>query len=504
MASAAAATGASFLPWQQGLNRPDHQPENAPYPEWELRRPTALVREMIAHLIVDPAAGYAADAAAAIRTTKPDLVLTSFFAFGAMLAAEAAGAPFDVLMPNIYPLPAPGMPPFGLGLSPAHGPLGYSRDRVLGAMSQRMWDTAALPGLNEVRGTHGLGPISHYQDQVTRARRQLLLTSAAFDFRADLPSNARYVGPVLDDPAWASADWQSPAGHDPLVLVSMSTTYQNQQASLQRVVDALATLPVRALVTTGPVIDPATIVAVPNVTVVSTAPHATVLQEAALVITHGGHGTLMKALAAGVPAVVMPHGRDQADNAARVKHRGAGRSVSRTAAPAKISPRPFATSSRTAPTDAPPSSSARPCAATLRAACSSMKSRASLLPRHDRRSLTRRRQPQRLASRARRWAFSANLDTASLAPAVQHVFDPARRAVMIRLGGLTWLVYDQRRGRPAPTPGGGSTGSPSTSSPAPTIPTRDRAADGSTPRGLASIWVVACPGPAAPDRGLRR
>ena len=26
---------------------------------------------------------------------------------------------------------------------------------------------------------------------------------------------------------------------------------------------------------------------------------------------------------------------------------------------------------------------------------------------------------------------------------VQHLYDPARRAVMIRLGGLTWLVYDQ-------------------------------------------------------------
>jgi UDP:flavonoid glycosyltransferase YjiC (YdhE family) len=42
------------------------------------------------------------------------------------------------------------------------------------------------------------------------------------------------------------------------------------------------------------------------------------------VITHGGHGTVMKALIAGVPLVVVPLGRDQPDNAGRVVHAGAG------------------------------------------------------------------------------------------------------------------------------------------------------------------------------------
>jgi UDP:flavonoid glycosyltransferase YjiC (YdhE family) len=42
------------------------------------------------------------------------------------------------------------------------------------------------------------------------------------------------------------------------------------------------------------------------------------------VITHGGHGTVLKALIAGVPLVLVPLGRDQPDNAARVIHAGAG------------------------------------------------------------------------------------------------------------------------------------------------------------------------------------
>jgi UDP:flavonoid glycosyltransferase YjiC (YdhE family) len=336
MAAAAAGTGATFLRWEHGLNRPDHRPEHAPYREWELTSPPAQVREMVAHLISGPAAGYAHDVTRAIRADRPDLVLTSFFAFGAMIAAEATATPFDVLMPNIYPLPASGLPPFGPGFAPARGAWGRLRDRVVAALSQRTWDRAALPGLNAVRSGHGLGPIAHYQDQVHAARRQLLLTSAAFDFPAQLPPSARYVGPVLDDPAWAVGPDPAPPGDAPLVLVSMSTTFQSQTESLQRVVDALAELPVRALVTTGPVIDPGTITAPPTVMVVTAAPHTRVLRDAALVVTHGGHGTLVKSFVAGVPVVVLPHGRDQADNAARVVHHGAGLSVPRAASPARI------------------------------------------------------------------------------------------------------------------------------------------------------------------------
>jgi UDP:flavonoid glycosyltransferase YjiC (YdhE family) len=336
MADAVTATGAVFHRWRHGLNRPDHRPEHAPYREWELRNPSALVRAMISNLITGPAAGYARDVIDGIRADRPDLVVVSFFAFGAMVAAEAEGVPFDVLLPNIYPLPAAGMPPFGMGLRPARGRLGRLRDTVLGAMSQRMWDRATLPGLNAVRAAHGLAPLRRHQDQVHQARRQLVMTSAGFDFPAGVPASVRYVGPVLDDPVWAGASWSPPPGDAPLVLVSMSSTFQNQAASLQRVIDALATLPVRGLVTTGPVLDPGTLTARPNVVVQRSAPHRDVLRHAALVVTHGGHGTLVKAFAAGVPVVVLPHGRDQGDNAARVTFHGAGVTVSRSASPAKV------------------------------------------------------------------------------------------------------------------------------------------------------------------------
>ena len=80
-----------------------------------------------------------------------------------------------------------------------------------------------------------------------------------------------------------------------------------------------AQLPVRAVVTTGPSIDPASVRAGANTQVVRYVPHAEVLGSASLVITHAGLGTTLAALADGVP-----HGL-HADGPRPVLQRRAGR-----------------------------------------------------------------------------------------------------------------------------------------------------------------------------------
>lgn len=334
MTDEVAATGASFRRWSTAPNRPSRQPDDDPYRDWECSNPLQLFRRLLDRQFIGPAARYAADVQSAIADRRPELVVCSMFGLGAMVGAEASGVPFDVVLPNIYLLPAEGMPPMGLGLQPASNALGRARDRLLARVMERSWGKG-LDGLNDVRRDLGLEPLDRVWDQAERARRKLVLTSEAFDFPAVMPGNVRYVGAVLDDPAWVG-EYDVPLGPDPLVLVAMSSTFQDQHDSLQRTVDALGTMPVRAIVTTGPTIDPATIVHAPNVDVVAAAPHSALLPHAALVVTHGGHGTVVKSLAAGVPLVVMPHGRDQGDNAARVVARGAGVKVSRAAKPKVI------------------------------------------------------------------------------------------------------------------------------------------------------------------------
>jgi MGT family glycosyltransferase len=330
------ATGATFRRWVEAPNRPDRLPENDPYRDWETKNPAQLFERLIEAQFVGPAARYVADIDTAIAARRPDAILCSQFALGAMVAAEAAGIPFAVLMPNTYLVPADGIPPLGLGLQPARGPLGRLRDRAIAAFTLRLWNRKGLPGLNALRAEVGLAPIESFWEQIHRADRELVMTFPAFDFEATaLPSGVRYVGPVLDDPTWTEA-WTPPPGDDPLVLVGLSSTFQDQVGTLRAIVEALGSLPVRAVVTTGPALDATALDAPSNVSIVASAPHNVVLEHAAVAVTHGGHGTVIKSLAAGVPVVVMAHGRDQADNAARVKARGVGVSIKRGAKPAGI------------------------------------------------------------------------------------------------------------------------------------------------------------------------
>src|SRR5262245_51170122 len=115
VASDVHATGATLRRWVHAPNRPDRRPENDPARDWECKYPWQLVDRLIATMLVGPAPRYARDVDAVLGQVRPDLVVCSMFCMGGMAAAEGAGIPFDVLLPNIYLFPAPGMPPFGLG-----------------------------------------------------------------------------------------------------------------------------------------------------------------------------------------------------------------------------------------------------------------------------------------------------------------------------------------------------------------------------------------------------
>ena len=278
-------------------------------------------------LIFGTALAYYHDVTAAIADERPDVILTDYLLLGGYVAAERAGIPLASLIHTVFPLPAPGLPPYGMGLQPARGALGRLRDAAFAQVFRRFYD-ARLADLNRVRVEAGLPALATTFEQFWAADRLLVLTSPAFDFPAtSLPSNVRYVGPQLDDPAWL-APWEPPAAWQndgrPLALVSLSTTYQGQADVVRRIVAALGEMPVRGLVTLGPALRPEEITLPSNVRAEQYAPHTLVCPQADLVVTHGGHGTIITALSCGVPVVCLPMGRDQADNAARVVWRGAG------------------------------------------------------------------------------------------------------------------------------------------------------------------------------------
>ena len=318
----AVAARADFRSWREAPHLRSRRPHDDYLRDFEVDNPPELIARLCERLICGPAAAYAAETTSAIRELRPDAVVSSAFLLGPQIAAEAARLPLAALFSNIYPLPAPGLPPFGAGLAPARDEHERQMHAAIGQQGEDMWNAHLAP-LNAARAERDLASLCGVWEQLDHAERVLVLSSPAFDFPAQLPDNVRYVGPRFDDPAWTQ-EWQPPAGEEPLVLASLSTANMDQLALLRRIADALGALPVRGVVTTGHAIDPDELPSHPQVQVLRSAPHRAVLEHASAVVTHGGHGTVIKALAADVPLLVLPMGRDQLDNATRVTERGAG------------------------------------------------------------------------------------------------------------------------------------------------------------------------------------
>lgn len=321
LASAAEAAGCSFSTWQRAVERADLFAADGLQNDWETEEPLDIVRDQRDYLQSGRASKFSADTAAAIEEFKPDAVLTDTDLFGAIIAAEEAGLPSAALVPNIWMAATPG-----------------TKDPLSLKVIKRVVKSG-LPDLNAARAERGLPPLAEFYDQLLAADRVLVLSSETLDAASPfVPDNVRYVGPVLDDPVWTEP-WSSPwleSNEDPLVLVGFSQLFQNQGPLLQRVIDVLAPMKVQAVVALGRSLESDALVGADNVVVVRSVPHSLLLKDASLVISHCGHGTTAKALAAGVPMVCVPMGRDQPATAECVAKQGAGIVVMPGAATAEL------------------------------------------------------------------------------------------------------------------------------------------------------------------------
>lgn len=332
--------GARFVPWTRAPSKPERGRKFEIVEDWKLQSAFDGFCLMLDKILVGRAADYAGDIIEELQREPANLVVANDMLFGVQLGCEAIGQPFVCMACNVMPFPiVPGLPPLGPGLPPAVTEADRALHEQIGAMTARTLDER-LDTLNAVRARFALPALARLVDQPLAARRFLLAISPAFDFAPErIPDFLEYVGPQLDDSGWA-APWHSPFAPDdtrPLVLVAFSTTFQDHAGIVQRVVDALSGLPVRGVLTLGGALHEDEVRPADNVAVVHSAPHHALMREAALVITHGGHGTVAKALMHDCPLLVIPHGRDQCDNAIRVCHRGAGLSLEPNASVAQLS-----------------------------------------------------------------------------------------------------------------------------------------------------------------------
>lgn len=233
---------------------------------------------------------------ATIDSWRPDIVLREPCEFGSWAAAEKAGVPHVLL---------------SIGVS------------AIGEMILPM----LIEPLAELRTMAGLP-----EPNFAAIRDQPTFTCMPPTFDTPLPADGRNVwrfgersdrGRAGNLPGeWGDAD----AALVYATFGSVTGTVGPFAAVYPGVIAALADIPVRVLLTTGEGVESSALGALPdNVRVERWWPQADVMPMAAAVVGHGGYGTTMTTLAAGLPQVVVPlFAMDQFVNGARVADVGAG------------------------------------------------------------------------------------------------------------------------------------------------------------------------------------
>jgi UDP:flavonoid glycosyltransferase YjiC (YdhE family) len=256
---------------------------------------------------------------------EPDLVVSDILTLAPTLAAEVAGVPHATLIPHVYPVQQPGMPMYSLGLRPPRTALGRLGWRATGPLLE-MGLRRGRDELNETRARLGLGPIERFHGGISELLA-MVGTFPQLEYPREWPAQVRVTGPLFFE--LPGEEVALPDGDGPLVLVAPSTSQDPEHRLVRAALEGLAGEPVRVLATTNRR-EPTRPLPVPaNARVVDWVSYARTMPLCDAVVCHAGHGTLVRALASGVPVVACPHAGDMAENAARVRWAGAGVSLPR-------------------------------------------------------------------------------------------------------------------------------------------------------------------------------
>jgi MGT family glycosyltransferase len=270
---------------------------------------------------------HAADAARAllplIEKLDPAIVVSDILTLAPTLAAEAAGVPLATLIPHIYPVTEPGMPFFSVGLKRPRTPLG----RAAWRRGQRALDVGLEHGRRDLNGQRerlGLPPLDYFHGGIS-PDLALVATYPQLEYPRAWPAGVHVTGPMAFEVP--HPDIELPPGDAPLVLVAPSTAHDSENQLVRNALAALAEEPVRVVATTNRVKPRAPIAVPANAVLVDWLSYSQLMPIASLIICHGGHGTVARALGAGTPVLISPITGDMGETAMRVDWAGVGRSL---------------------------------------------------------------------------------------------------------------------------------------------------------------------------------
>ena len=270
---------------------------------------------------------HAAEAARALlpllEEMRPHVVVSDILTLAPALAAEKSGIPLATLIPHIYPVVEPGLPFFAVGLQPPRTPLG----RAVWRTGQRALNIGLEHGrrdLNRQRARLELPPVERFHGGIS-ADLALVGTFPQLEYPRPWPTGVAITGPMTFEVP--HPEIELPPGKGPLVLVAPSTAHDSDNHLVRTALAALAEEPVRVVATTNRVVPQVPIEVPGNAILVDWLSYSQLMPAASLVISHGGHGTVARALGAGTPVLICPIIGDMSETAMRVTWAKAGLSV---------------------------------------------------------------------------------------------------------------------------------------------------------------------------------
>jgi UDP:flavonoid glycosyltransferase YjiC (YdhE family) len=270
---------------------------------------------------------HAAEAAKALlpllEEMRPSVVVSDILTLAPALAAEAAGIPRATLIPHIYPSVERGLPFFSIGLQPPRTRLGRAGWRA----GHRALDIGLEQGrgdLNRQRERLGLPPTLRFHGGIS-PDLALVATFPQLEYPRHWPGGVEVTGPMTFE--MPHPEMELPRGEDPLVLVAPSTAHDSHNHLVRTALKALAAERVRVVATTNRVMPQRPIEVPANAILVDWLSYSQLMPAASLVISHGGHGTVTRALAAGTPVLICPFTGDMSETAMRVSWAKAGLSI---------------------------------------------------------------------------------------------------------------------------------------------------------------------------------
>ncbi|MEJ7597498.1 MAG: nucleotide disphospho-sugar-binding domain-containing protein [Kofleriaceae bacterium] len=320
------AAGATFAPMQRARDWDDAQIETA-FPALRGKRGLSRVKTQLVEMFIASMGDQLGDLEAIAQPAPVDAILADQAHLGAAAFAEKHHVPWIQLAISALGLPSLDTAPFGSARRPPRPNEPRWIYRFLNWLIFRIVFRTVNRAYQAERIAAGLSPTRGTYFEVISPELYLQPTVRSFEYpRRDLPSQVRFIGPLVPRassasalPAWWADVAAAHAAGTPIVLVTQGTLATDPQELIAPTLAALAGEPLLVIATTPGHLD-----APANARIAPFIAYQELLPLVSVMVTNGGYGGVQMALSYGVPLVVAGGSEEKPEIAARVAWSGTG------------------------------------------------------------------------------------------------------------------------------------------------------------------------------------